>query len=358
MNSFSFHNIVINSDMKKQQILGYTIDDLKQVLKDLGEKPFRAEQIYTWIYKNNVHSFSDMQNISKHLRNLLNDNFTISCLKEEKKDQSKIDKTVKYLFKLDDGNLIESVYMRDGNRVTLCVSTMVGCPVKCPYCATGLMGLQRKLTTAEIVNQLLIINNSESKPITNIVFMGMGEPFLNYANSIKAAQIFNAPSGCEISARKITISTCGIIPAIIKYADEGWKFKLAISLNGVNKFQRDILIPYNKKYPLEKLLDAVKYYTKKSGQRVTFEYILINDFNDSTDDAKEIRKMLRSIPCKLNIIPFNENSHVPFKAPSEKNLNRFLKILYKAPFAITVRRSKGPDIAAACGQLFSEYNKK
>jgi 23S rRNA (adenine2503-C2)-methyltransferase len=299
-----------------------------------------------------------MTNLSKNLREKLANEFDISLLKVNKVVVSNTDFTHKYLFQLQDDNFIESVYMRDGDRVTLCVSTMVGCPVRCPYCATGLMGFHRNLTTAEIVNQLLYINAQEEVPVTNIVFMGMGEPFMNYDNVIKASQIFNSPSGPEISARKITISTCGIVPAINRFVKEGHKFKLAVSLNGTTDAQRNIMVPVNKKYSLKMLIPALKNYTEATGQRVTFEYILVKDFNDSGDDAQRLKSMLSSFPCKLNVIPYNENSHCAFKAPDENGLDKFIKKLYKAPFAVTVRRSKGQDIAAACGQLYAERQKK
>lgn len=338
----------------KKQILNFSLDDLKIELENIDEKKFRADQIFVWIYKKNVLAFEEMSNLSKNLRQKLDEEFDLSLLKVNKVAESPSDGTRKYLFELNDGNFIESVYMQEGDRVTLCISTMVGCPVRCPYCATGLMGFTRHLTTAEIVNQYLYINGKEDNPITNIVFMGMGEPFLNYDNAIKAAQIFNSPSGPAVSARKITISTCGIVPAINRFTKEEHKFKLAISLNGSNDEQRNIMVPINVKYSINTLLPTIKKYTHRSGQRVTFEYILVKDFNDSAEDAKRLKSMLSGFPCKLNVIPYNENSHCAFKAPDESGLNKFVKRLYNAPFAVTVRRSKGLDIAAACGQLYAE----
>jgi 23S rRNA (adenine2503-C2)-methyltransferase len=214
------------------------------------------------------------------------------------------------------------------------------------------MGFKRHLTTGEIVDQLLFIQRDRQSVVTNIVFMGMGEPFLNYDNVIKAASILNSELGPEIAARRMIISTAGIVPEIYRYADEGHRFKLAISLNATTDNQRDELVPINKKYPLQNLLSAVRYYTKKSRRRVTFEYVLINDFNDSEQDARRLIKMLGQIPCKVNVIPFNQSEFLPYKSPSEARLEQFLKHLYRAPFAITVRRSKGQDISAACGQLY------
>ena len=341
----------------KKQILNYTLDELKIELENLGEKKFRADQIFVWLNKKNAQSFDEMSNLSKPLREKLKGEFDVSVLDVNTVAKSQTDITNKYLFKLHDGYFIESVYMQDEERATLCVSTMVGCPIGCPYCATGLMGFKRNLTTAEIVNQLTYINSQEDKPITNIVYMGMGEPFLNYEDVIKSAQLFNSPSGAEISARKITISTCGIVPAINRFAKEGHKFKLAVSLNGTTDEQRNIMIPVNVKYSLNMLIPSLQKYTELTGQRVTFEYILVKDFNDSNLDAQRLKAMLSPFPCKLNIIPYNENNHCAFRAPEEKALNKFIKKLYKAPFAVTVRRSKGQDIAAACGQLYAEIKK-
>jgi len=341
----------------KKQILNYTLDELKTELENLGEKKFRADQIFVWLHKKNAQSFDEMSNLSKVLREKLAEEFDISLLKVKTVAKSETDIANKYLFELQDGQFLESVYMQEEERVTLCVSTMVGCPIGCPYCATGLMGFKRNLTTAEIVNQLTYINAQEEKPITNIVYMGMGEPFLNYDNVIKSAQLFNHPSGAEISARKITISTCGIVPGINKMAKEGHKFKLAVSLNGTTDEQRTIMIPINVKFSTKMLMQSLQKYTEYTGQRVTFEYILVKDFNDRNEDAQRLKTMLSTFPCKLNVIPYNENTHCAFKAPDEKGLNKFIKKLYKAPFTVTVRRSKGQDIAAACGQLYADTKK-
>jgi len=334
-------------------IKGLDLNEINSLVKELGERPFHARQIYKWIYKNNAGSFDEMTDLSKKFRAKIKEHFILSQLKIVKIEESKIDLSRKYLFQLDDGNFIESVYMDNGKRITLCVSTMVGCPIKCPSCATGIMGLKRKLTAGEIIDQYSMCSRNSEKPITNIVFMGMGEPFLNYENSIKAAKIFNTELGPGISSRRITISTCGIIPGIKRFADEDQKFKLAISLNASNNEQRNKMIPVNVKYPLDDLLKSVKYYTKKTGKRPTFEYILIKDFNDTEADAKRLLKLLSPIPCKLNIIPFNESKLVDYQAPSEEELDEFLQKIYKAPFVVTVRRSNGQDISAACGQLYA-----
>ncbi|HCK99609.1 MAG TPA: 23S rRNA (adenine(2503)-C(2))-methyltransferase RlmN [Candidatus Marinimicrobia bacterium] len=341
-----------NLQMDEKNIKGLTLPELENWVAEIGESPFRAKQIYRWMYQRGVRSFEEMSDLSKSLRNKLAQMASVSMLQIDTRFRSKTDQSVKYLFRLSDGNAVEAVYMVEGKRITLCLSTMVGCPVGCAYCATGIMGFKRNLTAGEIVDQLLLIQQDQQKKATNIVFMGMGEPFLNYDNVIKAASILNSELGQEIAARRIIISTAGIIPAIHRFADEGHRFKLAISLNASTDAQRDELVPVNLKHPLWELMAAVKYYTDRSKRRVTFEYILIKDFNDTPQDARRLIKMLGQIPCKLNIIPYNQNEFLLYKTPSEDKLNNFLKDLYQAPFAVTVRRSKGLDIAAACGQLY------
>jgi len=335
-------------------LTGKTIPELKDIMLSIGEKEFRAKQVYKWINKKSVHNFHKMTDLSKDLRKKLDHLFKIRTLKIKQKEHSQIDESIKYLFELEDGNYIESVFMQEEGRKTVCLSTMVGCSIGCPYCATGLKGLKRNLTAGEIVEQLLWIAKDNESEITNIVFMGMGEPFLNYENTIKASRIFNTERGPEISSRKIVISTCGIVPKIYQYADQGHKFKLAISLNGTTDQQRDYMVPINIKYPIDELMKAAKYYTEKARHRITFEYILVKDFNDSVKDARRLRKLLSDFPCKINIIPYNENKHLDFKAPSEKGLDKFVRELYKSPFAVTVRHSKGQDISAACGQLYGQ----
>lgn len=343
---------------KEKSIKGMSLREIKNLVADIGEDHYRANQIYKWIYKYGVFSFSEMTDLKKELREKLSNKYTLSTLKLKFEVKSNIDSTKKYLFELNDGNSIESVYMIEGKRITSCLSTMAGCPIGCPYCATGSMGLKRKLSAGEIIDQFLWINKNNSNKITNIVFMGMGEPFLNYDNTIKAAQIFSSDMGADISAKKIVISTCGIIPGIYGYTDEGHKFKLAISLNATSDVQRNQLIPINKKYPLQDLLKAARYYTRKSKRRITFEYTLITGINDTDEDAQRLISLLKDIPCKLNIIPYNENTFLDYRKPKEKEVERFVQKVYKAPFAVTVRRSKGADIASACGQLYSEENKQ
>jgi 23S rRNA (adenine2503-C2)-methyltransferase len=341
-----------------KNIRGLTLRELEEWIVDIGEKPFRARQIYQWMYQKGIRSFDDMLNLSRKLRETLQQTAHLSSIQVQKKLHSKLDRSVKYLFRLEDGGATEAVYMPTGKRITICLSTMVGCPLGCPYCATGLMGFQRNLNAGEILDQFLIIQGEQQSRITNVVFMGMGEPFLNYDNVMQAAAILNSELGPEIAARRITISTAGLVPEIYRFADEGQPYKLAISLNGTTDRQRDELVPINRKYPLVSLMEAAKYYTRRSGKRVTFEYILIDGVNNSAGDARRLVRLLGQIPCKINVIPYNRNPLLSYFAPSEENLDTFLSHLYKVPFAVTVRRSMGQDIAAACGQLYIQENKQ
>jgi len=331
---------------------GLNLTEIAAQMALLGEKPYRAHQIYQWLYRKNVTDWAQMSNISAPLRAELANRFEIVSVRLKASKPSRIDGSVKFLFELNDGNLVEAVYMPEERRRTVCISSQVGCPVGCAFCATGIMGLRRNLTAGEIVDQLLFINAAMPAPVTNVVFMGMGEPFLNYDNVIRAARIFNSELGPELAARRITISTCGIIPAIERFIAEDQRYKLAISLTATTDDQRDRLIPINRKYPLADLLKTARDYTRKSRRRVTFEYILMVGENDTLADARHLVKLLSPIPCKLNLIPYNENPQFPFRAPTEEHLNEFIRAIYRAPFAVTVRRSKGLDIAAACGQLY------
>ncbi len=340
----------------KPTLKGLTLSELENQIRPLSEKDFHARQIYKWLYQKKVGTFREMTDLSKALRHKLAQRYRLQALTLKQQLVSQQDQTRKFLFELVDHHYIESVLMFASRRVTVCLSVMVGCPLGCPFCATGQMGLVRPLSSAEILNQFLWIDSHADRSITNVVLMGMGEPFLNYEPTIKAAKILNTELGPGISARKITISTAGIIPGIYRYADERQRFKLAISLNATNNQQRSQLMPLNKKYPLEDLLAAARYYTRKLKRRITFEYMLIRAFNDSLADATRLRQMLSAIPCKLNLIPFNETPHSPYQAPTEKQLDAFIQAVYQAPFAVTVRRSKGADIAAACGQLYAEEN--
>lgn len=337
---------------ERKNIKGMSLNELKLLMSEFGEKSFHARQIYQWMYQKGVRSFKEMTNLSQNLCKQLAESLELSALTLKTTEVSSADQTIKFLFELSDHQYVESVYMTEEKRITVCLSTMVGCPMGCPYCATGQMGHQCNLTAGEIVDQLLMIQSNTGKLASNVVFMGMGEPFLNYENVIKAADLLKSELGSGIAAKKITVSTCGIVPAIYRFADEGHRFKLAVSLNASNDEKRDQLIPVNRKYPLKELFKAILYYTRKSKRRVTFEYVLIQEFNDTPEDARRLVNLLSPIPCKLNLIPFNETECVEYRRPTEQAIDRFVSEVYRAPFTVTVRRSKGVDISAACGQLY------
>jgi len=339
--------------MEKINLKGLWLEELEELLGKSGEKKYKSRQIAKWIYNKGVRSFEQMTDISRELRRKLSEIAYIDRLQLVKKKTSQIDKTEKFLFKLFDGKNIETVLMRDKERVTVCVSTQVGCALHCIFCATGKMGYERNLSAGEIVDQIICVKEhlEENEKITNVVIMGMGEPLLNYDNTIKAIKIIRSELGLSISAKKITLSTAGIVPGIYRLAEEGLKIKLALSLNAPSDGLRKKLMPVAKKYPLLKILEALKYYARINDVRITFEYILIRDINDSEEQAKDLAKLVRGIPCKINLIPYNPIRNCPFKKPDEETLLKFRDILYPRAPAVTLRKSKGEDIQAACGQL-------
>ena len=341
--------------MNKKCIKGMPELELITWCKSLGQSSFRGRQLYEWMYRQRAMSFQKMTNISQTFREYLVSNCSIKTLSIEKTLPSKFDKSVKFLFRTEDNNFIESVSMIDGSRHTVCISSQIGCALDCSFCETGKMGLKRNLSTGEIVDQLLIIRDFISKPITNVVFMGMGEPFHNYENVINACDIFHSPFGCNLSSSRITISTAGMLPQIKKFIKEKKKYKLAISLNAATNLVRNKIMPINKKWTIEELIDVGKEYSKLKNRQVMFEYVLLKGVNDSLDDAKYLSDLLKGIPCKLNIIPYNETGD-HFQRPEEEKIDGFTKILYdnRDEYRILIRWSKGQDIAAGCGQLATQ----
>ena len=321
------------------------------VTKDL--KPFVGRQIFEWIYQKGVHSSPEMLNISKNVRDIIDAEGPLVLLDLETQEMSDDDSSEKFLFRCKDGYAIETVLLRSGNHYTLCVSSEIGCAMGCTFCKTGEMGLKRKLQSGEIIEQVLLARRISDKKISNIVFMGMGEPFNNFDEVIKAAIILNHEKGLNIGARHITVSTSGVIPYIREFAHLPFQFKLAISLNSANNIKRSELMPINSSYPLEDLLSAAKYYTIVTNKLITFEYVLLKGVNDTAKDAHELIEKLSSIPSKLNVIPYNEIDDC-FQRPSEKDIHRFLDYLENVPFAVTLRYSGGRGIRAACGQLYHE----
>jgi len=333
---------------EKINLKGLWIDDLERLIVDLGEKRYKARQLASWIYAKGATDFLQMTDLSKDLREKLNQIACIDSIRLVEKQISQKDFSEKFLFELKDGERIETVLMWEGKRTTICVSTQVGCPLGCTFCATGRMGFKRNLTAGEIVDQVIALSDHH---ITHVVFMGMGEPLLNYENTLKALKILNNEMGLSFAARRITLSTAGIPSVIKKLAEKNLRIKLAISLNAPTDEKRSQLMPLNEKHPLKELLDAVRYFVKKTQRGVTFEYVLIKDVNDSEKDALELSKLIRGIHCKINLIPYNPIPDLSYQRPSEKRILAFRDYLYPRCPTVTLRRSKGEDILAACGQL-------
>ena len=333
-------------------IYSLTRQELEQYLLLMGEKPFRATQIFEWLYKKNVKSFDEMTNIKKESIEKLKENFKISDLKIEN-EQISCDGTRKYLFRLNDGNFIETVLMNHEYGLSVCVSTQVGCNMGCAFCASGLNKKVRNLETDEIVLQVSMIDEimkKMDKRVSHVVVMGIGEPFDNYNNVIKFLRIINDPKGIEIGSRHITVSTCGIVPRIIEYSDFDLQVNLAVSLHFANNEKRSKYMKINQVYDLSALMDSLKYYFSKTNRRITFEYILINDVNDSIDDAKKLVKLIKGMNCYVNLIPMNSTVNELFRSTEEKS-KKFFEVLNSNHINVTLRKEQGHDIDAACGQL-------
>ena len=329
-----------------------TFDQLVLWLKSCGLESYRAIQIYKWIYIHQADTFDTMTDLRKDIRQMLTDNFVISRLEQAKMEESK-DGSKKFLFRLYDGNFIETVLIPEKNHLTICISSQVGCAHGCKFCLTSQGGFIRNLSPGEIIAQVRDIGKNIKKPkkLTNIVFMGMGEPLANYQNIINAINIFtNTDYGLNFSNRRITISTAGLVPQLSKLGYDT-QVSLAVSLNATENHTRSMLMPINKKYPLETLLEACRTYKLTPRGKITFEYILIKDVNDSEEDAERLAKLLRPVKAKINLIPFNEHEASDFARPSEKRIKKFYKILLDNHYITMIRRSKGEDISAACGQL-------
>jgi 23S rRNA (adenine2503-C2)-methyltransferase len=341
------------SNVTKINLKGLELYELEEFMQKWEQKKFRARQLMLWLYQKRATNFDQMTDISKAFRAELLQKAYISQLKLVTRTKSSIDDTVKYLFELEDGNRVESVLMYDRNRVTVCVSTQVGCAQRCAFCATGMMGFVRNLTAAEIIDQLMAIESdlSGGKQTTNVVFMGMGEPLANYSQTMKALRLMTVPEGLMVAARKITISTLGLVPRIRTFTNEGLKVGLAVSLNATTNEARNRLMPINQKYPIEEILNAVKEWSIKIGRKVTIEYILIRGVNDSIDDAHRLCQILRGVPSKLNLIPFNEIEGLAFQRPEPEKVEQFRQIVASKYYVAPVRLSRGRDISAACGQL-------
>ena len=340
-------------------IYDLSLTDLENYLVDNGLKPFRAKQIFKWLYEKRISSFSEMSDISKELQLQLENDFSIETLKIKDHQISK-DGTEKFLFELADGALVESVLMVFEYGFSACLSSEVGCNMGCKFCASGLLKKQRDLNASEIVLQALMIQkrlDERNERLGNIVIMGTGEPFDNYDNVMKALSIINSPYGLEIGSRHISVSTCGVVPGILKFAQDEHQYNLAISLHAPNNELRDTLMPINKAYPLEKLFDALRIYAGSNNRRITFEYLLLKGINDSEKEAKEIKDLLKGLNAYVNLIPYNSVKEKDFETSSEENALRFYDLLKKNNVAVTLRQKKGDDIDAACGQLRANHIK-
>jgi 23S rRNA (adenine2503-C2)-methyltransferase len=337
----------MNKDLKAK-----TLDELEQIVLGLGQSKFLAKYIFTFVQQQGVEQISQITPLSKSFREQLSQR---RCYISQLKTKDKLtdpDGTVKYLFELEDKSCIETVALTDDNRRTLCISTQVGCAIDCVFCATGRLGLRRSLTAGEIVDQVIAAEKDEAR-INNVVYMGMGEPLLNYDAVLKSVRILNHPAGKNIGIRHLTISTCGIAPAIRKLAGEDVRPRLAISLNAPADVLRSKLMPINVKYPLAQLLDAVHFYQSKTRQRVTFEYVLIKGVNDSVVHARMLIKLLRGIMCNVNLIEHNQHSGCEYAGSGSERIGRFAGLLSDAGVETTVRFRMGLSINAACGQLGS-----
>jgi len=345
-------------EMKDIKDLG--LKGLEAALLSWGERPFRARQIFSWIYKKGVISFEAMSDLPSALRKLLKENFYIVSLKLIKEMKS-ADGTKKLLFELEDHNFVEAVIIPTGARATGCISSQVGCKFACSFCASGKLGFKRNLTTQEITEEVLYLKNNCEKrgeKITHIVFMGIGEPLDNYDNVIRAIRIINSPGAFNIGARRITVSTAGIIPAIKRLSREGLQIELSVSLHAVDGMTRPKIMSVDKIYPLKDLISACREYIKKTNRQITFEYTLIKGINSTLQDALKLSRILKGINCKVNLIPSNAIKEMKVAPPDKTDILSFRNYLIKAGINVTLRRPRGEDIEAACGQLRLRYEKE
>lgn len=343
-----------------QSIYDLSYEQLQDVLAGMGEKAYRAKQIYSWLYKKRISSFQEMSDVSKGLISKLEENYSLDTLKEVQKQVAK-DGTVKYLFELNDGMTIETVLMHFHFGKSICVTSQVGCNMGCKFCASGLLKKQRDLTAGEIVGQVLYVQkelDAQDERIGNIVVMGTGEPFDNYDHVMNFAKIVNSDFGLAIGARHITISTCGIVPKIQEFARGKYQYNLAISLHASDNKLRDELMPINHAYPIEVLMDALKEYSIDNHRRLTFEYILLHGVNDSEKQAVELAKLVKGMNAYINLIPYNQVDEHGFKSTDEKQALHFYDVLMKNGVKATLRSKHGDDIDAACGQLRAKHEGK
>jgi len=351
---YLFVNLLSSKMDTKKDIRALSLEELKTVFVENGDQAFRAKQVYEWLWKKSVRTFDEMTNLSKSTRELLNTHFVINAVVVDDMQISS-DRTIKNAFKLYDSNIVEGVLIPSTTRMTACISSQVGCSLTCKFCATGKLERLRNLNADEIYDQVVLIKNqAEEKynvPLTNIVYMGMGEPLLNYKNVLDSIQKITSPEGLNMSPQRITVSTAGVSKMIKKLGDDGVKFNLALSLHAANDAKRNHIMPINESNTLEALAEALTYFYEKTGTRVTYEYIAFKDFNDSIEDAQDLAKFCKHIPCKVNIIEYNPIDDGVFQQTTTERLDAFAKYLENKNIIVNVRRSRGKDIDAACGQL-------
>ena len=337
-------------------IKSMTPQEIGQVLKELGQPAFRAKQVFSWIHKG-VASYDEMTNLPQSLRNTLAEKYPLYAPKVLRKQESKKDGTVKYLWALEDGNCVETVLMRYHYGNSVCISTEVGCKMGCAFCASTLAGFVRQLQPHEMLDQVLFTQLDSGQPISHIVLMGIGEPLDNYDHVMRFLELVNHPEGMNISMRHISLSTCGLVPMIDRLAEEKLQITLSVSLHAPSDAVRNTIMPVNKAYPTEVLLDACRRYYKKTGRRISFEYAMIDGVNDTPEAAQLLVKRLKGMSAHVNMIPLNHVEESPLEPSSKQAVARFQKILEDAGIPATVRRSLGGDIDASCGQLRRNYNK-
>ena len=334
-----------------------TQPELAAIFKDLGQPAFRAKQVFSWLHKG-VRSYDEMTNLPKNLRDLLAEKYPINAPKVVRKQESQKDGTIKYLWQLSDGNCVETVLMRYHYGNTVCISTEVGCAMGCAFCASTIGGLVRRLEPFEMLDEVLFTQIDSGLPISHIVLMGIGEPLDNFDNVLRFLELVNSPDGMNISMRHISLSTCGLIPKIDQLAQKKLQISLAVSLHGPNNEKRNKVMPVNKAYPIEDLLDACRRYYDMTGRRIHFEYAMIDGLNDTEEDARELLRRLKGLGAHVNMIPLNHVEESPLKPSSRAAVAKFQKILEDGGVTATVRRTLGGDIDASCGQLRRKYNKE
>ena len=337
----------------KPDLRGLTLPEISRIVAEMDEPAYRAGQIASWVYKKAAGSFDEMTNLSRSFRAELAGRARLSALAPVERTKSRHGPTMKFLFELGDGQKVETVLIGGSRRNTLCISTQVGCAIGCRFCASGLEGLVRNMTSAEIVDQVVQVRKlaGDARPVNNIVVMGMGEPLANYRQVLRAVRIINADWGLGIGARRITLSTSGLVPKIYQLAEEKIQFELSVSLHAADDRTRTSIVPINRRYPLKQLMKACRHYTESTDRVITYEYVLLKGVNDRFQDAEHLVKLLKKDKCKLNLIPYNPVRGLPYERPDEHRQAAFVEALRAGGLQLTIRRERGRDIDAACGQL-------